>query len=414
MTDAPLILYRAAAVRDAAGVNARPGVVAARAGRIVAAGDPTEVRRIAGNPDRTIDLPDALLLPRLVNAHAHLDLTDLRPRPYHGDFIGFVEMVMRDRPRDEAAITRAVHHGLRLAREAGTGLLGDIAGSAAAVRARIHAAPDDWITGTSWLECFGLGDSAEATAAQAVLLATQLGGEAQTPGMQRVAIDLQPHAPYSAGTRLYDAADNRFIGFPSTHLAETPAELQFIRDATGPFAQLLRRLGKWDDSIKPTGLTPVAFLRNQLHSGNWTIAHCNYVTDDDIAILKSASVTVAYCPIASEYFQHRNHRYRDMLAAGVNVCLGTDSIVCQPAAAQEPQPMGILPQMRRLYHRDRTDPATLLRMATINGISPALHKRHATLAPGQCGEFLAVQFDPSDSVDPLTQVLAGREVARSI
>ena len=74
---------------------------------------------------------------------------------------------------------------------------------------------------------------------------------------------------------------------------------------------------------------------------------------------------MAYCPIASAYFGHRGHRYRDMLDAGVNVCFGTDSILCQPP--DEAEPLGILPQIRFLRRRDGVDSEVLLHMATLAG-----------------------------------------------
>src|SRR5690606_34289008 len=154
-----------------------------------------------------------------------------------------------------------------------------------------------------------------------------------------------PHAPYSAGLKLYKHAAmlaHTHQGLLlSTHLSETLEEEQFIRSATGMYADMLRKLGKWDDvAIRPRGVSPIAHLSNILHDAHWLVAHCNHVSDDDIAILASSRTSVAYCPIASHYFGHRKHRWQDMLAAGVNVCLGTDSILCQ--SPEETQPMGMM------------------------------------------------------------------------
>src|SRR5690606_17270088 len=128
---------------------------------------------------------------------------------------------------------------------------------------------------------------------------------------------------------------------------------------------------------------PIDRLAPRLREQPWLLAHCNEVQDTHITLLAECGASVAYCPIASEYFGHPHrgvHRYRDMLDADVNVCLGTDSIVCQPAG--EPQPLGIFAQMRRLHRRDGTDPATLLAMATINGIKALdLLEKNATFHP---------------------------------
>lgn len=400
MTDSqPTTLIRAAAARDAAGVNLRPAMVLIHEGVIVATGRDTS-QHPAARHARVIDLPQDLLLPAMVNAHAHLDLTAIGPREFDGNFSDWVGCVMRDRPGDDVAISGAVEKGLALSRAAGVGWVGDIAGSDAAARAFIESATKAGIGGTTWLECFGIGERAADAGVAAVARCKALANA----GSGDVRVDLQPHAPYSAGLPLYEAVASRRNVYPCTHLAETHAEAQFIRDAAGPFADLLRRLGKWDASITPRHMSPVQHLSNVLSLAPWLVAHCNYVSDDDIAILAVTGTSVAYCPVASEYFQHVDHRYRDMLAAGVNVCLGTDSILCQPPA--EPQPMGLLPAMRRLHQRDGTDPGTLLAMATTHGSRAlALPANTATLAVGAPARLVAIRIDPQSSVDPLTQAM---------
>lgn len=425
MADSPTTLIRCGAVRDAGGVSARPGAVAVRERVIVAAGEEREVRDTAGGRlgvDRVIDLPDTLITPAMVNAHAHLDLTDLGPRPYGGDFIEWVRMVMRDRPTEDDAITAALRRGLKMSRDAGVGLLGDIAGTPTAVRARIHADAEMQIAGTSWLECVGIGKAAEAAAEKVRELGLSLVVEASR-AMEKgsgVTVGYQPHAPYSAGLPLYKAALSSIAASPSTHLAETQAEVDFIREATGPFVDLLKQLGKWDDDVEPTGLTPVAYLREVLEAGYWIVAHCNYVTDEDIELLHRTDAVIVYCPVASDYFGHRGyrgyrgHRYRDMLAAGIDVCLGTDSIVCQPA--NEAQPLGVLPQIRHLYRRDDVDPIVLLAMATLHGAAtPCFFGQGcALLAAEEPAHLLGVRFDADDDTDPLVQVLLNDEPARAV
>src|SRR5699024_10076230 len=154
-------------------------------------------------------------------------------------------------------------------------------------------------------------------------------------------------------------------------------------------------------------------LEDELRRGRWLLAHCNYVDDHHIETLQRTGASVAYCPIASDYFGHRNHRYREMLDAAVNVCLGTDALMCQPAGAA--QPLGIFGQMRYLYHRDKTDPYLLLRMATVNGmIALEFSENDATLKKRASAHFAVVRIDPSDSRDPLEQALLNNEPVESI
>ena len=388
--------------------RARPGaVVVGRQGAVIDAGPTAEMdRRYAGDVQQTVELPDRLILPGMVNAHAHLELTASGPQPYGGDFIGWVAMLRQHWPGDgepfaktpsSAWFAQAAAAGARQSLDAGVYAVGDITRFTEVAQAR----QDAGLEGVSFIEVFGMGPPWDAEG-----LAT-IGRSSPTDGVQ-------PHAPYSAGPALFEAACAS--GRPvSCHLAETRDEARFIAEGDGPFLELLESLGKWSPEFAThygRGLSPVQWMEPYLRRAPWLLAHCNYVSDDDIALLAETDASVAYCPIASEYFGHHasgasggGHRYRDMLDAGINVCLGTDSIVCQPP--DEVQPLGILPQMRRLYQRDQTDSALLLRMATDHG-------QRALARQGGIDVLMAVPFDVNEPTDPLTQTLQRRDAVETI
>lgn len=415
-----ITIYRAGAVQDAAGCSARDGAIAVSGGRVIAAGSYDEIPRRIRENAQLIDRRGELLIPAMVNAHAHLDLAGLAPSPYAGDFLAWLRDVMGRRPTTTQEITAAVHLGLAMSRQSGVAHVGDIAGSPTAIIARQQAPADVSLPGVSYLECFGLGDRQTPAIEQAAAALDALPFEVPLPPHARgIVLGLSPHAPYSAGQTLYEQAtqlSHARIYRLSTHLAESLDEIAFIRSGTGPFVDMLKDMGKWDDSIKPTGKHPIDWLEPQLKHGRWLVAHCNYVEDDHIELLSKTGTSVAYCPIASDYFGHRGHRYRDMLAQDVNVCLGTDSILCQPPAnGTNDQPLSIMAQMRHLFRRDGTDPLLLLKMATTNGmIALELAEADATFAAGAPAIFAALPIDSDSAVDPLTQALASDQPVQTI
>ncbi len=430
----PVTLYTAAAVVDALDVQARPGAVAVRLGRVVWAGRrgdlPGRLRKDVG---AGVDLPDRLLLPPMVNAHAHLDLTGLGPRPYGGDFVQWLRGVVADRPSEEDKVAAAVDRGLTLSRRAGAVYLGDVAGSVAAIHARRHAAArshDTACPGVSFLECLGSGREGVERFHDRVEMLDAVPYESQVPGYHRgVMTGLSPHAPYSTARPVYEAAAkvsaSRFFRL-CTHMAESPAELELIAHGSGPFRDLLDELGRWDPGFEPKGRHPIDHLAHPLKRARWLLAHCNYIDDHHLPMLAKAGASVAYCPIASDYFgfTHRGenghphphphrHRYLDMIREGIHVCLGTDSILCQPADAVEP--LGILPQMRHLYRKDGTDPQTLLKMATLNGMHALeLRQADASFSPHAPAIFCSVRIDPDSRRDPLIQALESEEPVEMI
>ena len=106
-------VYRVAAARDAVGADARPAAVVVRSGQIVSAGP---VGEVMGGVDgaTVVEMDDTLVLPALVNAHAHLDLTTLGPRPYQGEFADWLAGVIRQAPVGDSQVAQSVARGLAM------------------------------------------------------------------------------------------------------------------------------------------------------------------------------------------------------------------------------------------------------------------------------------------------------------
>lgn len=389
-------LIHAGAIVDAGSVAAAPGALLLRDGCVMAAGSPESIGDV---PEAIfIDRSNAVIVPALANAHAHLDLTHIGPLPYNGDFANWLDRILAEREAiDESGIDQSVTLGAELARAGGTAYIGDIAGSWSTVP--VHALRRSTLKGVSYVEVFGLGIRQQSTAASMRRLATDVIHDEGD-----VSLGISPHAPYTCGMDVYREAVN--LGLPvATHLAESLEELQFARTADGPFADLLRKLGVWDDSIASIGNHPVTALAETFNTVPAIAAHLNYVDDDALAALARLKLTVAYCPRASAYFghphaEHVQHRYNDMIDAGINVALGTDSMVC----LDTPERISVLDDMRLLHQRDDADPQRLLAMATVNGAQAlGVDPQVLTFATGPIAGVLAV---PGTS---LAAALAGNE-----
>jgi aminodeoxyfutalosine deaminase len=455
MTRESTTVFKVAAVRDAAGTISRPGIVVVRSGMIVAAGHPQEIDAALMDEAQIVEMPDTLVLPALVNAHAHLQLTPIGPVPMGGGFVAWLNALMRrfsERVASQGSLENAVSSGVELGAaqsiEQGVGFVGDIASHAVGAAAMERAG----LSGVSYLELTGIGgvtlsESLQSLAQRKREIEFSIRPQQPRPGAALVRPGLSPHAPYSTGMPLYQAVAQlgHQLDLPlSTHIAETTEEIEFVARAAGPLRELLVSLGKWEpaysqmygrDQHPIAWVSPVlehlsGFRDNRKFKGQfrnrWLLAHCNYVADEQIEILASTGSSVVYCPIASDYFGHpragfdasgkpriSGHRYRAMMEAMVNVCLGTDSILCQPAS--EPQPLSVLQQMRYLYKRDATEPALLLQMGTTNGLRAlGFDERLATLSPDVPANLIGVTIDPNDATDPLTQALRSDTPVRRI
>jgi cytosine/adenosine deaminase-related metal-dependent hydrolase len=386
-------------------------------GRVHYAGSPDGLNPELVDQAQVLHRPDCLILPAMVNAHTHLELTDVGPRSYDpaGGFVGWVKSVRASEPANEVALIASAKQGAQMCLDAGVQAIGDITRCEAVAK----QVSETELWGFSYRELFGMGHPYDD------LALTVIDQHHESPfslnGLLRVG--LQPHAPYSAGDSVFEAASKPTVRC-STHLAETQEENEFVKHLSGPILKYLKSLGRWDDSFAGRlgqGLSPVQWMRPYLEAsnlpdrayGNWLVAHCNYVDDDDIALLSETRTSVAYCPIASEYFGHKNHRYREMLAAGVNVCLGTDSIVC--ATPGDLQPLGLISAMRRLYLRDETDPDLLLAMATTHGaLALLMEPTVASFQQKGFARFVCIRIDPDSPIDPLIQALTRQDPVEAI
>lgn len=369
--------------------------------RILAVGSPADVAaHPAAHAARRVDLPTHAILPAFVNAHTHLDLTHIGYVPPVADparrFLSFIDVVRQRRVTDDPAIRASVEAGVRASLASGVIAVGDIAGAATARPnlAACRALADSPLGGVSFLEFFAIGarEDASRDLAHAAL------NEGRADNSLRRVLGLSPHATNSVGPStlrwaLDLARDDASRGTPlplCTHVAETIPERDLIARATGPNRAFLDLLGLWNSRLEQEfgqGRSPIAHFAWALGASassapkgprpTWVLAHCNDASDADLDLLaglvkNGIDLSVAYCPRASDYFaapdQLGPHRYREMMARGINVALGTDSLInLPPLPAADATRFSPLWDARLLHHRDHVDAHTLLAMITTRG-----------------------------------------------
>ncbi len=327
---------------------------------------------------------DAVLLPSLVNAHSHLDLAGAPPLPATGGFTDWLLAVggVRGDARDVEAEAEQQAGALR---RRGVTAVGDIdasGGRTAAARRRAD------LPGRSYLEIVGVeAASARARLAAALALVDRRGGGD--------VFGLSPHAPYSVHAdvlpEIARAARQRGLRL-AMHLAETPEETRYLLAGDGPFAGFLRAIGRGRPFEAAPGLRPVAYAdRAGLLAAGCVVIHGNDLDDDDIALLASRGASVVYCHGTHRHFGRPRHRLLDLLAAGVNVALGTDSGLSNDGVDSFGE------AVRLAADRPDADPLLLLRCATLNGrLALGLDPAPALFAAGSAADALLLRGAPAD------------------
>jgi cytosine/adenosine deaminase-related metal-dependent hydrolase len=348
---------------------------------------------------RVEDLGDVALLPGLVNAHTHLEFSDLaRPLGAPGMSLpAWIRLVIAERKRGGHDAAAAVAAGLDESIKAGVTMIGEICASPDAASIVADRRPEL----TAFQESIGFStarvDSAFADVARRFEAAASPAG-------------LSPHAPYTVHPRLLERIVALAIerGAPmAMHLAESPEELQLLASGDGEFRSLLDERSMWDAGAIPLGWRPMNYLQRLAEAPRALIVHGNYLAADEIDFLgqRRATMSVAYCPRTHAYFGHAAYPLEAMLAGGVRVALGTDSRASNPD-------LDMLSELRfAAKTHSRVAPAELLKLATLAGAEALdADARAGSLTPGKRADLIAI--DCNAKADPAEAILAGGRVRR--
>jgi 5-methylthioadenosine/S-adenosylhomocysteine deaminase len=315
------VLLRASWVLPITSPPLRDGAVRIDAGRIAAVAPAGDMPPEAGEPVLTFD--GAALLPGLVNAHSHLELTvmrglleDMEFRPWIGRLTELKRNVLTtDDLLDSCRL------GVVEALAAGVTATGDTCDCGLAVTALAEAG----MRGVVYQEVFG-PDPVDAAESEAKLLSKLEDLDARAAG-SLVRVGLSPHAPYTVSHRLMGAMarlardQNRPV---AVHIAESAAEDEYVRYGSGAFADGLRARGI---EVVADGMSPIAWLEETgMLNRAPLLIHCVRANTDDIERIWRSGSRVAHCPKSNAKFGHGIAPLAAMLRRGIVVGLGTDSV----------------------------------------------------------------------------------------
>ena len=355
----------------------RHGHVSIAGGQVVAVGQ--------GFADGA-DLGRVALLPALVNAHTHLELSYLRQQvPAGSSFVEWVRALLALRmagpgPLAESVVSAAAQ-ALDEAVASGTGVFGDVSNSLATaplLERRADAA-------VVFHELLGFR-SAEAESRVAA-------GRRQRveAASSHVRISVAPHAPYSVSPALFQAIGRELDadpgGITTLHLAESPEEVELLRSGTGPWRPLLDELGAWEPGWVPPAASPVQYAASLGYLSRPTlVVHGVQCTQPDIDALAASAATLVTCPRSNRFLGVGDPPLRAFYEAGARVAIGTDSLTSAPS-------LNMFDEMAAVRRVVPTVPARrILESATQVGAEAlGCGDRHGRIAVGTSPGLIAVR-----------------------
>ena len=394
-----MIRYHAAWILPISEPPIRDGWFAVDRGRVVALG--AAGKRVLADGAKVVDLGHVAVLPGLVNAHTHLELSYLRDEvPPASQFVTWIRGVMqarRDRPDSGGKeILDAVDAALREAVAFGTAIVGDISNTLVTfdplTRSRLAAVVFYELIRFNTTDPVGVVSKALAEL------------HALAPS-EHVRATLAAHAPYSVAPlvlrAIREAVDRDPFAPCSIHLSESVEEVEFIRSGAGPWRALLEEIGSWDPAWVPPGGTPVQFLDDSGFLDSRVLAvHGVQMTTADLDRLVARGTTLVTCPRSNGHTGAGAPPLEDFYNYGVKVAVGTDSL----ASAPDLNVFAELATMRALA--PTVSASALLDSATRQGARAlGFDADYGTIEPGKSARLVAVTVPPH--TDDVEEYLVG-------
>jgi aminodeoxyfutalosine deaminase len=360
-------------------------------GVILAAGPSSRV--IKSYPGHSIlRLQNAVLMPGLVNLHAHLELPPLLDSIRAGSFPEWVlNLIQAKRNLNKSDYQAAIHRNIKALMQSGTATVGEICSHGESPSFLRQSG----LRGTVFHEIISMNPLAPSPL--------------RTPLLSRfsslVAAGISPHTPYTVSEavlmQVKDRARLRNLKL-AMHVAESDDESRLLRKRKSGLEKLYQ-FANWDLAWAPSGGSPFDYLDRIGFLGPDLLAvHAVRVTDKDIGLIKKSRVSIAHCPRSNKELGVGRMPLRKFLDSGITVGLGTDSLASVPS-------LNMWDEMRyayRVHRRDGIRAEDIFHLATIGGAKAlGLGGDIGSLESGKKADIIAVPLPGKNTGDIYSDLL---------
>ncbi|MGI8619149.1 MAG: amidohydrolase family protein [Gemmatimonadaceae bacterium] len=339
-----------------------------------------------------VDFGEAILLPGLINTHTHLELTAMRGSLEELDFPDWINKLRASRNEilSDAMLLDSARHGIAEGLLAGITTYADTCASGVALPAMLEMG----VRGIMYQEVFGPAPERRVGAMEELRVRIDAAGLSSGDG-SLVTLGVSPHAPYTVSDDLYAdvARYAREAGLlMAVHVAESAAECDLVCRGAGALATRLSARGI---ATPVRARSPIALLDSLGALGRETLLiHCVHVDERDLSIMAEKGCAVAHCPVSNAKLGHGVAPLTEMLAAGLAVGLGSDSVASNNRMhILEEARTAVLQQRARLRSHDAVPAAQALELATVGGARALrLEDRVGTLERGKDADFAVFEL----------------------
>ena len=354
------MILRARAIWARKGRVITEGALQVYGDKIVKLGRRDEVLPDQGEP--VIDIGESIVFPAFVNAHCHLDYTGLAGELTPGNsFTDWVKQIVEVKQ----TLTQEEHEsawldGAGMLMQTGCGTVANIESIPGMFARLANQTP---LQVCPFTEIIGYN---EDDVCESLELARR---ELSCNEPLALVAGISPHAPYTTTPESLSAlaglADE--LNVPTAiHVSESMDEWRMFTDSGGALFDSMRALGRPSSDC---GLgTPVEHVsRSQGLAKRTLVIHANQLGESDYGLLAKPGVSVVHCPGSHAWFGHERFEYERLAKAGVNICLGTDSLASSGGNGSA-QGLTMFNEMKRFSNQyPEVSSDEIIGMATWNG-----------------------------------------------
>lgn len=335
---------------------------------------------------------NAILLPGLVNAHVHLELPPLLETIRAMTFPEWIRnLVIAKKTLTAGQYDAAARRNIAFLIATGTTTAGEICTHGRSPR----FLKESGLRCIIYREIIGMGPSASARRIPFPL---------SSPAAL-IRHGISPHSPYTVSAsllqRIREASSRRKLRL-AMHVAESPDETRLLRREASGLEDLYCAAG-WEPDWAPVAASSLSYLRDQHILGpNLLAVHAVQVSDADVRILRRSRTPAAHCPRSNRETRVGTMPLRKMLAAGITIGLGTDSLASVPS-------LSMWDEMRYaldVHRRTGVKAEDILRLATESGAKAlGLGREIGTIERGKRADIIAVPLPSRRTRDPFSDLL---------
>jgi len=367
------------------------GAIVIRSGKIIAVGRSGLIRRRFPRHS-VIRLENAVLMPGLVNVHAHLELPPLLARIHATDYSQWVLNLLKVKkhlmPQDYADAARENVDEIIVS---GTTTVADICTHNASPEVLSRSG----LRAVIYKELISMDRDPRGSIVP----------RSRRPASSLIRYGISPHSPHTVSEQalrmVLQIAKKTGMGI-SMHVAEARDELNLLRGKASGLDGLYAAAG-WDRAWAPRARSSFEYLRRiGIMMPKFLAVHAVHADDDDIAIIKRSGAAIAHCPRSNRAIGVGKMPLAKFLAAGIPVGLGTDSLASSPT-------LNLWDEMRyacRIHRSSGITPSDLLHIATLGGAKAlGMDKEIGSLEPGKKADIIAVPLPKKDAGDIASDLL---------